>query len=201
MYYLYVKTHVKTGLKYLGQTSKDPYTYLGSGKRWLNHLRKHGNDITTEILLETTDINQIKEQGIYYSRLWNIVEDSRWANLTEEQGTGGAINKGRSHTLESIEKIRQAKIGKSFSEEHRRNLSKSHKGKNTKEDNGFYGRSHSDESKMKMSASLSGKVRSEEFKQRLSEYWKGKPKGPMSEDTKRKIRETKRRNKDDRTGM
>jgi 5-methylcytosine-specific restriction endonuclease McrA len=42
MIYLYVKTHNKTGLKYLGKTEQDPFVYLGSGKRWLNHLNKHG---------------------------------------------------------------------------------------------------------------------------------------------------------------
>jgi hypothetical protein len=38
--YLYVKTHNKTGLKYLGQTSqKDPHKYPGSGTRWRHHLK------------------------------------------------------------------------------------------------------------------------------------------------------------------
>ena len=45
--YLYVKTHSKTGLKYLGQTSSnDPRMY------WKSHLKKHGLDYTTEILKE-----------------------------------------------------------------------------------------------------------------------------------------------------
>ena len=43
MYYLYVKTHKVTGLKYLGQTSKDPFKYNGSGTRWTNHIKKYGN--------------------------------------------------------------------------------------------------------------------------------------------------------------
>jgi len=88
--YLYVKTHNKTGLKYLGKTtSKDPHKYTGSGKRWKAHLEKHGYDYSTDILLETNDINELKEKGVYYSNLWNIVESSEWANLTIEEGTGG----------------------------------------------------------------------------------------------------------------
>ena len=57
--YLYLKTHAKTGLKYLGKTITDPYTYLGSGKRWRRHLAKHGNDIITEVLLETEDAQEL----------------------------------------------------------------------------------------------------------------------------------------------
>ena len=40
--YLYKKTHQVTGLKYLGKTTKDPYTYLGSGLEWKSHLKEFG---------------------------------------------------------------------------------------------------------------------------------------------------------------
>ena len=51
MYYLLLKTHNKTGLKYLCQTKKkDPIKYSGSGTRWLRHLKKHGFDFETKIL-------------------------------------------------------------------------------------------------------------------------------------------------------
>lgn len=87
--YLYLKTHNKTGLKYLGKTVCDPYTYSGSGSRWKNHLKKHGNDITTEILLETEDPKEISKWGLYYSKLWNIVDDQSFANMRPESGDGG----------------------------------------------------------------------------------------------------------------
>ena len=87
--YLYLKTHNKTGLKYLGKTVTDPYTYLGSGKLWRRHLAKHGNDITTKILLETEDTQELSTVGLYYSTLWNIVEDKRFANMRFESGDGG----------------------------------------------------------------------------------------------------------------
>jgi hypothetical protein len=88
--YLYVKTHNKTGLKYLGQTSsKDPHKYTGSGVYWKAHLKKHGYDYTTEILKECQTKQEIKELGLYYSNLWNIIESSDWANLKVEQGDGG----------------------------------------------------------------------------------------------------------------
>lgn len=37
--YLYIKEHDITGLKYLGKTIADPYSYLGSGKYWKDHKR------------------------------------------------------------------------------------------------------------------------------------------------------------------
>lgn len=88
--YLYVKTHNKTGLKYLGQTSsKDPHKYAGSGIYWKSHLNKHGYDYTTEILKECSSKEEIKILGTYYSKLWNIIESEEWANLKIEQGDGG----------------------------------------------------------------------------------------------------------------
>lgn len=89
IYYLYVKTHNKTGLKYLGQTKQDPFKYRGSGKRWLNHIKKHGYDVDTEILLETSNKEELKETGIYYSDLWNIVYSDKWANIVTERANGG----------------------------------------------------------------------------------------------------------------
>lgn len=90
IYRLYVKTHNKTGIKYLGQTSaKDPHRYTGSGTYWKLHLNKHGYDYSTEILHEFQSKDELKPYGIYYGTLWNIVESDEWANLKEEQGDGG----------------------------------------------------------------------------------------------------------------
>ena len=96
IYYLYLKTHNITGLKYLGYTGrKDPYKYKGSGKKWISHINKHNYDVTTEILKECSSKNEIKEWGLYYSYLWNIVEarddhgNKIWANLKLEEGDGG----------------------------------------------------------------------------------------------------------------
>lgn len=88
-YYVYLKTHNKTGLKYLGQTVQNPFQYKGSGTRWTHHLRKHGNDVSTKILAECSNKEELKELGIHYSKLWNIVESKEFANCTVEEGTGG----------------------------------------------------------------------------------------------------------------
>jgi hypothetical protein len=89
MYYLYKKTHNKTGLQYLGKTTRDPNVYKGSGLRWTNHINEHGYDVTTEILRECSSNEEVKEWGVYYSKLWNVVQDYNWANLKEECGDGG----------------------------------------------------------------------------------------------------------------
>lgn len=87
--YLYKKTHNITNLKYLGFTRQDPFKYKGSGKRWKHHIKKYGYDVTTEILLETNDVQQIKEKGLYYSNLWDVSNSKEWANLKPEEADGG----------------------------------------------------------------------------------------------------------------
>ena len=109
IYYLYKKTHKQTNLKYLGFTKHNPQRYKGSGKYWLLHIKKYGNDVETEILLETTDKTKIAEQGSYYSTLWNIVDSSDWANLKPETGDGGAVigmNKGKRRPPSDIEAMK-----------------------------------------------------------------------------------------------
>ena len=111
--YLYLKTHNKTNRKYLGKTvSEDPHLYQGSGKVWKRHIAKHGYDVTTEILLTTDCKDELKEMGLYYSDLWNIVESKEFANLMKESGDGGA---------------------QVWSEESRRKLSESNKGQSRKQ--------------------------------------------------------------------
>jgi hypothetical protein len=108
MIYLYVKTHNLTGLKYLGKTtSKDPHKYPGSGLRWTRHLKKHGYDYTTEIIFESEDKEEIKQEGLKYSCLWNIEESPDWANLKPESGEGGfskSLNLGRKRKPGATEK-------------------------------------------------------------------------------------------------
>ena len=86
---LYVKTHRKTGLKYLGITSRDPFSYSGSGKIWKHHIKKYGNDVVTIVVRWCKDNQSARFWGIFYSNLWNVVSDSSWANIRREEGTGG----------------------------------------------------------------------------------------------------------------
>lgn len=143
--YLYLKTHNKTGLKYLGKTVKDPFLYSGSGKYWLRHLKKNGDDVTTEILFESEDIEEIKEKGLHYSNLWDVVNSTEFANLIPEYGTGGDTS--MTFTEETKEKIRIS-------------LAKYREGKDL---------SQSEESKERKRIAQTGKKYSEESKKKMSE--------------------------------
>jgi hypothetical protein len=89
MHYLYLKTHAVTGVKYLGQTERDPFKYQGSGVDWKLHLAEHGKDHTTEILLQSKDKSVISNEGRRLSEQWNIVKSTEWANKIPETGGGG----------------------------------------------------------------------------------------------------------------
>ena len=66
IYYLYVKTHNQTGLKYLGQTQRDPYKYKGSGLYWKSHLKEHGNNIKTELIAAFDNIEDFFVKQVYF---------------------------------------------------------------------------------------------------------------------------------------
>lgn len=87
--WLYVKCHNKTGLKYFGKTTKDPYTYAGSGKHWKRHIKLHGNDVRTEWAQLFQDKSALMEFALKFSAEHNIVESKDWANLQPENGLDG----------------------------------------------------------------------------------------------------------------
>lgn len=88
-----VKKAYPSGLLYLCQTKREPYTYSGSGVRWEHHIRKHKPRIVTCVLGTYETMEELRESGLYYSRLFNVVESDEWANLREEDGTGGGAGK------------------------------------------------------------------------------------------------------------
>lgn len=125
MLYLYVKTHNITGLKYLGKTKQNPFNYLGSGKIWTRHIKKHGKNISTQILLTTESKEELKETGLFFSRLWNIVESDDWANCRPEEGDGGDNSanidyayarkmRNQPHVKAKREKVIEEKYGKTY---------------------------------------------------------------------------------------
>lgn len=96
IYTLYVKVHKITGLRYLGQTSKDPFKYVGSGIDWKKHLTLFGRHIDTILLLQTNNWEEIKFWGRHYSNLYRVLDavddfgDRIWANRILETGGGGS---------------------------------------------------------------------------------------------------------------
>jgi hypothetical protein len=97
-YKLYIKNtkpsdkHPK-GYWYLGKTQReDVENYLGSGKVWANHINKNNytkDDIHTWIIWETNNFDELREMGLYYSKYFDVVNNSDWANLIDENGSGG----------------------------------------------------------------------------------------------------------------
>ena len=88
--WLYIKQHNITGLKYFGKTvTKDPIKYKGSGKFWLRHIKKHGNNVTTIWTQLFTNKEQLKEFALKFSSDNKIVESAEWANLKPEDGLWG----------------------------------------------------------------------------------------------------------------
>jgi len=114
MIYLYIKTHNVTGLKYFGKTTrKDPVTYTGSGKYWKTHLKKHGNNFTTEIIKTFSTEKECSSFAVEFSLNHNIIESNRWANLINENGLDGAPQ-GNKISDSVKQKISKSLIGKSF---------------------------------------------------------------------------------------
>jgi hypothetical protein len=184
MIYLYIKTHRITGLKYLGKTSsKDPHSYPGSGTRWRAHLDKHGYEFDTEILCESEDPVKIKEEGLRYSKMWNIVEAVEWANLKPESGDGGTF----SHTTDAKKKIGNSARGRtspykgmSYEEIQNDPVKAAERKENhsewMRENNPYRGKTHSDDikNKMKDAASDRMKLPEDDRKQKWG-HLKGKP--------------------------
>lgn len=154
MIYLYIKTHNITGLKYLGKTCQDPHKYRGSGKRWLAHIKKHGYDVTTEIVGAFDTIDELQKVSIPLSSKLNIVESSVWANLRPEAGDGGdtsahidysSLNRGKGLTYEQ-------RYGKDKAEQLRRmrseQFSKNRKGRSWDD---IFGKEYSDVRRKKLS--------------------------------------------------
>lgn len=164
-YYLYLKQS-PIGLKYLGITTRDPYKYLGSGKYWKRHLKAHklsASDIKTEIVFFSTIEKEVNTVALKYSEKFNIVESKDFANLMPESGM-------------------DCTLGRSCSEETKRKISESNKGKhpsketvakiinNRKSNKGF---KHSEETKRKLSEWRKGKTLSKETIEKMRAKTKG----------------------------
>lgn len=146
IYYLYVKTHRITGLKYLGQTQKNPLKYKGSGLDWIAHIKQHGYNVDTEILLTTASKEERNYWGRYYSNQWQVVTgqddfgNKIWANRIPE--TGGSSLEGTKQSPEHIAKRVAKNKGKKRTEEFKQSR--------TGDNNSFYKKKHTERTKKLM---------------------------------------------------
>jgi hypothetical protein len=207
--YLYIKTHNKTGLKYFGKTTNNPYRYNGSGKHWLAHIKKHGNDISTEILGYYTSLEECKNAALTFSKDNKIVESLSWANMINENGIdgGATIREYQPMTNDTKEKLSISLSGKVPWNKGMKNATPGNKQPRTQEQKekiskSLKGKSRSPESIEKGRQSNIGRIVSEETRLKISEKKKGykhseetikKLKSKkVSELTKEKIREARK---------
>ena len=147
MTYLYIKEHAVTGLRYFGKTTRDPYSYNGSGKYWTSHCNKHGWTINTVWTEQFDDLALCQEFAELFSDFFDIVESDSWANLKPETLDGGSA------------------VGVKKSEHARKAMSIAKLGKPTNRGTNYRnGRIDSGETKAKRRASLTGRTLSEEHK-------------------------------------
>lgn len=166
--YLCVKQHSITGMLYFCKTTRnDPEKYLGSGKYWKRHLKKHGASFVKTLKVWKFE-DQIKCVNFAkrFSNFYGIVNASNWANIIEENGLDGAPKgikfndshkenmRGKVRSKEHYQKLSmnhaKPNLGKKFSKKTRMKMSKNNVG--------FKGKTHKDLSKLKISTSCKGKT-------------------------------------------
>lgn len=191
--YLYVKTHNKTGLQYFGKTTKDPLKYLGSGKHWRRHLKIHGVDISTTVIGYYTNPEECANAAITFSKVHNIVNSNKWANMILENGLDGGATTSGPRSEDTKKKISASKKGKKLTPEH---IARCKAGSVNvrKRQVGEY--VCSEETKQKIREARKHQIITEETRKKISDSQKGKlrPEAsiwltgrPVSEETKHKI--------------
>lgn len=206
MYYIYKMCHTPTGRIYIGQRKlpkgKTPETdsYYGSGKLWRRIYKAHPNECVKTVLEFVESKREVNELEKKYIARYRSVYGELCVNLAD----GGCGGCGKP-SPETIEKIRDARLGRKHSDETKRKISEAEKG----EKHHMYGKHLSEETKRKLSISQTGRKLSEETKRKLSEANKGKRfseehreklsishKGKHhSEETKRKMSESAKNRK------
>ena len=205
--YIYKTTNLINGKIYIGQHKSESFTdYKGSGKILWNAINKYGWDnFKVELICECESYEELNEKEIYYineynstnrSIGYNISRGGNAPNLTGE--SHGCYGKIRINNEISTKMIKEQQLeyylnngwkigGLPWSEENRKKLSESHKG-----------RKQSEEEILHRVESLRGKKRSEEQRRRMSEAQRNRP--SISDETRRKMSESsKKENLSDET--
>ena len=181
--YLYIKKHNITGLKYFGKTTRsDPTRYKGSGVYWSDHLKVHGNDVTT-LWYQLYDSRELLcEEAMAFSTSHDIVNSPEWANLIPEDGVGG-WQPGHQHSEESKQKMILAQKNRTsprkrspMSEETKEKIRIAIQNKGPR----------SEETKQKLSTKNRGKTHTLEARKKISEAGKGR-KCPKTEEHRHKL--------------
>lgn len=207
MGYIYLRTNKINGKKYVGQVTTK--RFKARQNKWNNlNLPYAGNVINNarkkygiesfcfEILKECED-EELDYWEKYFIKELNTKKPYGY-NMTD----GGGGMSGFTVSEETRKKISESHKGRKFSEEHKRHISESKKGiKHTPEQNKkhsesmkceknpFWGRQHTEETKRKISEAKKGKKLSEEHKRKISKGNKGKKR---SDEARKKMSETRK---------
>jgi group I intron endonuclease len=191
IYFIYVTTNLISGKKYIGYHSTYDLNdgYLGSGIALLDSFKKYGkNNFQKEVL----EFIKEGENHLEYEEKWikelNTLLPNGY-NISPKGGLGikGSLSEESKKKISKSNKGKQVWLGKSHSMESKKKISKSTNVSG--ELNPFYGKKHSDESILKIKEK-SGKnyPKSEEHKKNISKGKKGKE-SILSEEGRKKISE------------
>lgn len=157
-------------------------------KIWESELRLHPELFQTSIESTHDTRQDALNAEELLQRKNNAVESDQYIN--QAYANKKFSNLGRKLSDETKQRMREAKLGKKFSAEHKaaigaarrgkgvgvkaseetkQKMRESHKGKHTGTKNSFYGKKHSDETKQKISESSKQRKHTEETKKRISD--------------------------------
>lgn len=168
--FIYITTNKTNNKKYIGKKkmrTKDAMTYLGSGKRLLRAIGKHGiENFERDIIDYAVDIDNLNSLEKYYIELYNAQESDDFYNISSG-GDWGDITQGMTE--------------EEFSQ-YRRKLSIAIK------------KSYEDNPNLRIIRSIDqkGKVVSQETREKLSKANKGKTISTEAMNKAKKTRELKR---------
>lgn len=183
---IYKLTCINNGKVYIGKTinfKRRLYQHKHPKVRYRlqNAIIKHGWEaFTVEILESFKDFDKLKDNKMLldkeaeYIKLFDSTNIDKGYNLCEYSSDAT----GSKHTEESKEKMRQAKLGKSLSAEHKAKMRKP----------------KSEETKAKMSRSQKGRIISEETKEKMRKSQLGNTSNlgnPHTEEAKEKMRQAR----------
>lgn len=147
---------------YVGKDSKNDPDYLGSGLLLKRAIKKHGiENFKKEIIEYCNSTEELNVREIYWIKYFNSTDKKIGYNIARG-GSGGDTISTNPNNLKIREKQSSAMLGRTFTEEHKKNISKAKKGKPV------HPAILTESSRLKMSLAKKGKPLSEEHKKKLS---------------------------------
>lgn len=172
--FIYKTTNLISGKIYIGQRKYqhncEDASYLGSGTKFLNALKKYGKEsFSREIIEETYSREDAAEKEIKWIAYYNSTNIDIGYNIE----LGGLGTSEHLTPIEVREKISKTLKSKVDTPEFKFQLSKAVAG-NISKRKGKPGKPLSEETKQKLREANLGKVTSEEVKKKISESLKGR---------------------------